>query len=608
MKVLKIFLVSIAVLIGVLAIAAIIFIKTFDVNRYKAQIISQAGKALSRQVDFQRASLGISLSQGISLKVADLAVSEDPAFGPGNFLEVKNISIGVDVLGYLTQKKISVTGVIIDSPKITVIRLKDGSINVQTIAKPAQAAKEPVKADPAAVAAAIPAFLVSSIKAVNGAVTYIDRSFEPPLRLDVVDLISTVSRVSLTAPFPFAVEANVLASKRNIRIEGKAGFDLATGEITVTGLKGATELAEIMMSKVPAAFPMTKGAVLPSSLKGGLSLTMDKLTAGPQGLGALSADGELADGAMQFKELASPVQNIVASVNISDKRISLVKASAGMGGGLVNATGAIEDYLAKQEYGLNADIKDLKLEELLAQDKSPVKIEGIVAGTIKIKGSGFSPEALKTTLSGDGNFSVVQARLKDLNVLRTVLDKISVIPGLSQKIEAGLPDKYKQKLDSKDTVLSDIKLPMTIENGKIILNDVNISADEFIFKGSGEAALDGAYSLEGSFLIPQELSAAMISSVSQLQYLLNGENQIYIPLRISGKAPEMKFKVDPQYITQKLLVNQGTQQLFKVIEKAVGSKSSSTTDQNSTAGQASGGQSTTEEAIGNLLGNIFKKK
>ncbi len=607
MKILKIALISIAGLIVLIVMAVVIFINTFDVNRYKPQIIGEASKALARHVDFQKAYLGISLFRGIELKISNLSISEDPAFGKGEFLAVKDILVGVDVWGYILQKKISITSILIDSPKITLIRQKDSSFNVQTIAKPAEAGKEIVKSSPATAALAIPAILISSIKTINGALTYIDYSFEPPLRLEALDLTSTVSKISLTAPFPFVVETAVLSAKKNIRLEGKASFDLKTNEVTITKLKGATELSDILMNKIPSAFPMTKGAVLPASLKGNLGLTMDKLIAGPKGLGALAADCALANGILQFKELASPVKDMAATVKITENKISFDKVSVAIGEGLINAKGAIEDYLAKQDYSASVDIKDLKLQDLIALDKSPVKVEGIAAGKINIKGSGFSPEALKSSLSGNADLSVVKAKLKNINVLRAVLDKISVIPGLSQKIEAGLPEKFKQKLTAKDTVLADIKLPVVIENGRVIVKDMSLGADEFLFKANGEAGLSGDYSLEGSFLIPQELSASMVAAVSQLQYLLNEQNQIYIPLKVSGKAGEMKFRVDPQYIAQKLVANQAKQQLFKALDKALGTKEPGATEQNA-ASSDSNKKSATEEAVGNLLNSIFKKK
>ncbi len=608
MKILKIALVSIAVLIVVVIIGAVIFIKTFDIERYRPQIISEASKALARGVDFEKAKLGISLFQGISLKISGFAISEDPAFGTEKFFTVKEVSAGVDVLGYLLRQKISITSILIDSPHVVIIRQKDGSINAQTIAKPIDAGKEIVKSTPVAAAAAIPAFFISSIKSVNGTVVYLDNSFEPALRLETSKLDFTLNNVSLSGVFPFTVEAAVLSAKQNIRIEGKARFDLKTNEITLTDLKGATELSNIILSQIPVVFPMAKGAVLPASLNGSLNLAMDKLTAGPKGLGGLSADAVLANSTMKFKELASPIQDIKIKAKVTEKNVFFNQVSAAIGSGAISASASIEDYLGKQEYSVSADIKDLKLRELLVQDNSPAKMEGITSGKVNIKGAGFTPEALKSTLSGNADISVVKAQLKDINILRTVLDKVAAIPGLSQKIEGALPEKYKQKLTQKDTVLSDIKLPVLIENGRALLKDVFLSADEFIFKGSGSAGLGGDYALEGAFLIPADLSSAMISSVSELQYLLNEEKQIYIPLKIHGKAGDVKFNVDAQYIVEKLVSSQAKQQIFKALDKAMGNKEPSAEQQGGAAQPGSGEKSSTEEAVGNLLDSLFKKK
>jgi len=610
MKIIRIALIAIAALILVLAVAAVIFIKTFDVNRYKPQIVSEAGKALARKVDFSGADLGISLTQGISLKIRDLSIAEDPEFGKGNFLSVKEISAGVDALGYLLRKKVEISSIIINSPQITIIRKKDGSINAQTIAKPAQAGKDLVKSSPATAAMVLPAIMISTIKNLNGTVNYIDYSFEPPMRLEVKEVNSTVSKVSLTQAFPFTASAAVLSDKKNISIEGKAQFDLKTNQVTISELKGISELAEILMAKIPVAFPMAKGAILPSSFKGSLNFNLDKLTAGPDGLASMAASAALTNTSLQFKELASLIQNVAADVKISEKNIALEKASAKINEGLITATGGLEDYLVKQDYRFEGEIKDLKLQELIAQDKSPVKVEGIVSGKIKIKGAGFSPEALKTSLSGNADIAVIKVKLKDLNVLRTVLDKISLIPGLAEKIESGLPDKYKQKLAQKDTVLSDIDLPVVIENGQLVVSGLSLGAEEFLFQGSGKASFSGTYSFEGSFLIPQELSSSMVGQVSQLQYLLNEKQQILIPLKISGKAAVFKVDVDSKYIAEKLIQNQVKQQLFKALEKAVGSKdpsgSGATVEQNVTSGQGSSDRSSAEEAVGSLLRGIFK--
>lgn len=605
MKIVKTILVVILALILVLIAAAVIFIKTFDVNRFKPQIISQAKSVLNRQVDFEKADLGISLTEGVSLKIKNLAVGENPVFKKGDFLNVKNISLTVDALAYLFQKRISIPGISIDSPHTTIIRQKDGGLNVQSLAAPQQA---PVSTLAPPV---LPLVLVSSLKVNQGVVNYIDRSFDPALTLEISDINASADKISLSEPFPFVVEAAVLSSQKNIRIEGKAQVDLKTSEVTLSELKGASDLSSILLKKIPDSFPMTKGAVLPEILKGKADMRAEKITVGPKGLVSMAADVSVTDGALKFKELALPVEKVAMKAKVTPTKIIVDHASAVIGEGQLNGTGTIEDYLSTQSFNGNAGAKDIKVQDLIAQDKAPVKIEGIASGQIKLKGQGFSPQALNASLTGEGTIFLKQAKLKGINVLRTVLDKISLIPGLGEKMQAGLPQRYQKKLTGTDTALSDMELPVVIENGRILIKDAALGADEFTFKGQMEAGFDGAYSMEGSFLIPQELSGAMVKAVPQLQYLLNENKEIFIPLKISGEAGEMKFTVDAEYIGKKLLMNQARQQLLKVIDKAVGAKE----PQAASAPDATGvntapegsGKPSAEDVVGGLLGTIFKR-
>jgi len=518
MKILKITLITFAVLVFAAITAAVIFVKTFDINRFKPQILSQAGKALNRRVDFEKASLGISLLHGLSLKISNLVIADDPAFQKGDFLTVKNISLAVDPLKYVFKKEVSVPAVFIDSPHLTIIRQKESSLNVQTLAQPAQgAANEKVNPVSASVSVQqdFPAILISSVKSGNGVITFIDRTSDSPLNLEISGLSFSLNDISLTKPFPFVIEAAVFSAKKNMKLEGK------------------------------------------------VELSVNNLTAGAKGLTA--------------------------------RKIIMDKASLSIGQGVINATGVIDDYLSGQEYSFEADAENLAIQSLIAQDKSPVKIEGIASGKIKLKGRGFSPQALKSTLSGEGDISVTQAKLKNINVLRTVLDKISMIPVLAQKVERGLPERYKQKLEDKDTTLSDIKLPVILLNGQLAVNNAVMGSDEFIFAGSGQISFDTTYTVEGSFLIPQELSASMVTQVPELQYLLNTDNQIYIPLKVSGRAGQPNFIVDSGYITKQLLINQAKQQLLKALDKATGSKE-----------QSSDG--TTEDLIRGVLGDNLNKE
>jgi hypothetical protein len=596
------------VLVLVLMGAVFIFISTFDVNRFKPQILSEAKKALSREVNFEKASLGISLFQGISLRIKNLSVAEDQALEKGNFLTIKDISLAVDVWKYIFKKEVSVPNVLIQSYAVTIIRQKDGPLNIRTIGQSGRGTKESAKPIRTSTPIVVPVVLVSSAKGSNGTVTFIDQTRQPPLRLEVSQLNFSLNNISLAKPFPFIVEAAFLSTKKNIKLKGKAQINLKTNEVTISEFKATSELSDIALEKIPAVFTLKQGAVLPVALKGEAAIALDKLAVGPQGVTGLSADAFLANGFLQFKEMGSPIKDLNLHMRISDNKVMLDKAYFSIGKGVINASGIINDYLAKQEYSIEGEAKNLTIDNLIVQDKSAVKAQGLISSSLRLKGEGFSPDALKANLSGEANVSVTQVKLKNMNLLREVLDKISIIPGLAQRVAAGLPERYKQKLQEQDTQISDIKMPMDIASGRITVKDVVFEADEFIFNCSGEIGFDSIYTLQGVFLIPQELSASMVTQVPELQYFLNDEKQIYIPLKILGKGGKPELNVDIEYLAKRLLMNQAKQQLFKALDKAIGTKeqvpeaTGTDTSQPDTNTKSAG-----EEIIGDILDNIFKK-
>jgi len=560
MKILKIILISVFALVFLLFIAAVILLKTFDINRYKGQIVSQAGTLLRRKVDFDKASLNISLRSGISLKVNNLVIGEDHAFGKEDFLFVKQAYFAVDVLKFLRKKEISVPGILIDSCRVIIIRAKDGAINAATLAGTVNSQKT-------AAPLAIPALLVDSLTLKNASITYIDRTFEPELNILVSDLNAQVTRFSLFEAFPFSVEASVLSNKKNISVTGKAKVDLKTNQVIITELKGETELSLIALDKIPIVLPMTKGVVLPKSAKGKLVFSLAKLIAGPQGLVDMDALVSLENGSLSFKEIAVPVSDMQATMKITKDNILLDKASVKIGGGEIICSGKIQDYMLKQDFSFSAEAKNLKIQEIADQQASPVKAEGVISGLMKVKGLGSTPEMVKNSLNAEGEFSLEKTKLKDLNVLSVVLGKISPVPGLAQKIESSLPEALKQKLTRAETMFTDTRIPVNFSGGRLLMKEAVLVSEDFLFKASGQANLDATYSMEGAFLIQPALSSSMINAVPQLQYLLNGEKQIYLPLKVKGKAADVQFDVDIEYIAKRLLEGQASTEINKAIDK-----------------------------------------
>lgn len=601
MKILKITIISISILVLLFFLAAAIFLKTFDVNRFKPQIISQARSLLSRNVNFQRLSLGFSFTHGIGLKVKGLVIADDPAFQKGDFLSVEEISVGVDILGYLLHRKIDISSIIIDSPRITIIRNKDGSVNAATIGPAPAAQGAPAKRETAVkpAAQAVPAALfVSALRVRDAVVTYIDRSLEPAVSTEISNLDLSLRKISLADSFPFQAEAAIFSSKQNIRIEGRVKIDLKSGQASILGLNASTDLSMLELNKISSSLPMVKPDFLPLLIKGRVQVFIPSLTIGSNGLSGLEAAAYLADGHIQLRQLASAVSGLSAGVKVSAGDVLLDKAAASLAGGAVNLSGKIRDYAGEQDFDLKVLSQGLQLQQLIRQDNSAIKIEGLLGLKADLEGEGFSQAALESNLSGSGNITLSNAKLKNINILRTVLDKISIIPGLEEKIEENLSGSFREKLTQTDTELSDADIPFVISGNRAIIKEIVLGADEFLFRGAGEAGFDGSFSLKGAFLIPQELSVAMVSVVQQLEYLLNNDNQIYIPIEVSGKAPALKISVDAEYIAKKILAHQAKSQLFRVLDKAIGDTGGE--------GQAAGdSKDPIKEAVGSLLDKIF---
>ncbi|MCU0651046.1 MAG: AsmA family protein [Candidatus Omnitrophica bacterium] len=619
MWILGLFIVSVMLLVA--------FVKFYDFNKHKPAIIQQANSALGRDINFEKISLDISFAQGLSLKISDLRIAEDPVFGNEDFMSVKNISLGISPMSYILFRKINILKVLIDSPRVKIIRLKDGRINAAGLgsrsgqagagseqsAPGSSPAGDQRNAGHAAAGSASPAFAlpdiaVSYLRIDSAKVTYVDRSFDPAFSLDIPELYVSLSNISMTDPFPFIVEASFISDSRNIKLEGRAQFNAATGEITISGLKAGTDLSDIKIAKIPETLPQAKGAVLPEILEGIIDARFDTLTAGPNGLSALKASVSAAKGIAQFKELVAPIKNIAIAATLTQSDIILDNAYFTIGTGMVRSSGVVNGYQAKQTYSVSADIDNIKIQSLVVQDKAPVKAEGTVSGTVKLNGEGLTPEGLKSDISGTADIAIAKPKLKDLNVLREVLNKISVLPGLSQSIEMSLPEKYRQKLELKDTSFEDIKLPVGISNGRIVLADTKIASEDFVFQGGAVADMGGAYSIEGAVLLSNELSAATAGSVPQMKYLLNESDQIYIPVKVSGSAGQVKIDVDAAYIGRKLLENQAKQQIFKAVDKFLGAKEEPAQSGDQTGQQETeSDQSPVKDTISNIIGNIFKK-
>ncbi|MFH1458091.1 MAG: AsmA family protein [Candidatus Omnitrophota bacterium] len=577
-KIFKIIAASLFLFFVILSIGLFVFLKTFDFNRFKPQIITAGQNALGRSLDFTKIDLKLSLKNGIQLRLADIAVGEHPDFGKEDFLTAQEINLAVSIKDLILKRQIRVLGVECKAPQVNIIRLKDGRINVQEWGAAGQEKQQAAEtyqqqsssktAQP--VAAGLPAVFVNRIILGNARLAYIDYSFDPKFSLVFDKITLKIENFSLTDSFPITLHASFASDSQNIFAQGRGKVNMNRLSFLLKDSKATAELATLSMDALRRLIPQLEGVPLPKVKSGVLSASIDLFEAAPQGLIALKGQGTLTNGSLMMKALAVPVELIEAKFTMSESFIALSGASFSLGKGKVELSGNISDYLLKQNYSLKAMLNGLDLNECIDQSAYPIKVKGLVSGNFEFNGQGFDPNTALSSLSGNGSLEIKQGQLTDINVLKMVLDKLSFVPNLAAVLEAGLPDRFKENLRKKDTIVTSFKIKGGISNASVAIQSMNMDAETFRFQGNGMVGFDQSYSFEGSFMIPQDLSARMCAAVPEMEYLLDEAKQIRFPLKVSGKRSAVSFMPDVKQMGITAIKHKGRQELERVFDKILG--------------------------------------
>lgn len=198
----------VAVLAGVVVVAAIAFALFFDVNQFRPALAAQLGSALGRRVEI--GSLKVSwLAGGVAAE--DVVILDDAAFSKEPFVSAKSVSIGVDLWPLIAQRSLRVQAFTLERPRVALIRGSNGNWNFSSLAT-GQSSSGGMGAI---------SVLVQKIKISNGQVSVSGLDGSRQSRsYDDVDV--TVSDLSFTSRFPFKVSAKTPGGG-SINVDGQAG-------------------------------------------------------------------------------------------------------------------------------------------------------------------------------------------------------------------------------------------------------------------------------------------------------------------------------------------------------------------------------------------------
>ena len=199
-------------------------------EKARALIEKQLESRLGREVQLGQLSIS-----GIStFRVKGIQVSEVPTFKSGTFLTADSFAVSARLLPLLFRR-VMVKEIILNRPKLTIVRNADGSFNGMdapaSVAAPASAA-----ASGSSGPTGKPSDLtISDIRLNAGSVTFVDHSTSAlSAVLDPIDV--HLSHVSLVSPV--ALDGTATAGFRGLttKMSFKAGFDPLKGDATLDRL------------------------------------------------------------------------------------------------------------------------------------------------------------------------------------------------------------------------------------------------------------------------------------------------------------------------------------------------------------------------------------
>ena len=439
-------LVVLGVLCVLLAAGIIIFLVTFDADRYRPMLVSKLQEAIGRPVTLQRLSLG--WRHGIALQLQGLSIAEPGAQGGEPSLQLESASALVRLVPLL-RKELEMSSIVLTRPRVHIARDDRGRLNLFGVA---------AVAGPTAAAAPTPgspvAFNITSFHIDDGTLHWSDALTNPPMELRVKRVDLTVHHIALGKPMDVDLKGAVGAEARNLHFVGRVTPPASTHP-------GSVEQAHLTLERLPL------DQVLPPARPGE-----------PQLRGTLTVD---------------------------------------------------------------------------------------VQGGVRT----LEPTQMAQAIFGRGRLKLDEAMIANLNVLRTVFEKFSMIPGLMDTLQARLPPTYQSKLAAQDTVFSPLDLSLQVEDGTLRFDELRVRADGFELDGSGRVGLDRTVNIRSTLRIEPSLSQALIAGVQELQALTNAEGRMEIPLVIQGQASRIAVSPDLHYIASKVVVTKVEDLLSHYLQKAI---------------------------------------
>ena len=287
--------------------------------------------------------------------------------------------------------------------------------------------------------------------------------------------------------------------------------------------------------------------------------------------GRLALDATLSSA--QGRLAAVDYTDLQTELSLLDQVATLERLSVHTLGGSVSASGRYDTAASPPRLRLASQVSNIELTELLSTylPGASDSAHGTADFNLELTGSGQDWPALKPSLDGRGELEIKDGALTDINIADEVLRQITGIPGLTNLISPRVRQKYPALFSRRDTEFLQLGGRLRLSQGKILLDDVRLTAADYTTRGQGWLDYDQTVDFQGQLILARELSQDIQDGVRLASLLSNDQGRIALPFALRGSLPGAKPVPDIAAIARRVqrgLVSQGVEALQdKVLDK-----------------------------------------
>src|SRR3989344_783778 len=354
----KIFIVAtlfVLIVIGALAV----FVLTFNVDRYRPQVVKQLEAALGSPVRIGH--LALAWKNGIVFEAKEVAVYRDKQSldKPAVYLALGSAKVR---LAPLLQKKLEVASITLVRPQLNAIKEAGGMIRINGI-NPA-----PSSGRTAASPKATPAFLsdvaISTIRIQDAGIGFLDNTSSPPVRLAIRHLDILIKNLSSSKTTDFEAKLALFNSSQNVQLKGRLRASSPTGPYLLENFRLDTNLATIKIRELIDSIPQAKQAGL-QDLSGSMTGKINRLKIDSGRITGLDSDFDLKGGRIAVESLRSALDHADLRAHFTESQMQLKNFTANFARGQISASGTSKNYLSAPQSALALKIDRIYLEDLL---------------------------------------------------------------------------------------------------------------------------------------------------------------------------------------------------------------------------------------------------